>query len=122
MRQIKFRVYNKKEELMFLSEGENCCSWDDISYDNPPVMQFTGYYDKDSKEIYEGDILALELVSPIKFDITRCTAQVKWIDAGFEFEPIGKWVDDWNFPDDADRTVVIGNIYQNPELLTKQYD
>lgn len=93
------------------------------------LMQFTGLKDKNGKEIYEGDIL--ECISDIVRLITNektgeihrkiCsvvyvpekahfTTQLPngYIESGFGIsqEIIGKWYE------------VIGNIYENPELLS----
>ena len=67
--------------------------------DNVPVMQFTGLLDKNGKEIYEGDILQIKVIS------TQCIV-VQWTRNGFS--PYIK--DETDFE-------IIGNIYENPELI-----
>lgn len=97
------------------------------------VMQFTGLLDKNGKEIYEGDIIAErsylgnkrrgEFVNP---------AVVKFGDFGVSTDPgsgdemVTGWFmdsgDDFeeNLPYDLDKEwEVIGNIWENPELLTE---
>lgn len=69
------------------------------------VMQFTGLFDKNGKEIYEGDV--------VKCNDLLC--DVYWDYAGFRIRPLPNAVISINTNRDIE---VIGNIYENPELLT----
>jgi len=60
-------------------------------------------HDKNGKEIYEGDVLELNLGE----DTEKVRAVVRFVEYS-EFLP--KWIGD-------DRASVIGNIYENPELM-----
>lgn len=71
-------------------------------------MQFTGCYDVNGKEIYEGDIIKHRYFS------RKGVAEVRWSnqEACFlAFEPSGERVIL------RPNSEIIGNIYQNPELL-----
>ena len=78
-------------------------------------MQYIGLHDKNGKEIYEGDILGEE-------DTPR--GIVAFSNGAFRghyfYKPTGggwDYSDEWE--DDIYRTkdVVIGNIYENPDLI-----
>ncbi|MBB4036574.1 putative phage protein (TIGR01671 family) [Dysgonomonas hofstadii] len=72
------------------------------------VGQFTGLTDKNGKEIYEGDIME------------DYTGRYYWI----EFYKSGFWVNggqngsDWKLHSMNNNIKVVGNIHDNPELLT----
>ena len=77
------------------------------------LLQFTGLHDKKGKEIYEGDIC---IVSLSYFDIKNEKSVVIFHNGAFQFQYgcerfFSKPYDAW------DEVEVIGNIYENPELL-----
>jgi hypothetical protein len=70
------------------------------------LMQYTGLKDKNGKDIYEGDILDWPTKSVHEDGVVR------YIENGF-------WLKNWegksHWPYNS---TVIGNIYENPDLLT----
>ena len=91
----------------------------DIPFSEIVLMQSTGLFDKNGKEIYEGDIVRWkDLESFDDFPIDE-VLKVEYSD---EFM---KWItcnkndlqdDLYDFTDNRDLEV-IGNIYENPEML-----
>ena len=127
MRVIKFRWLHKKSNKIaswetMLKECDRlsmllpCEDW--------IPMQYTGLLDKQGKEIYEGDIVR-EAHGPTGAAIG--TVENINGDTVVKFLP-GTIPDDWNheyYPvfGKMDHAEVIGNIYENPDLLKEsQHD
>lgn len=140
-REIKFRVWHKYEKQMYpissidydifsqeiriiaVGHKNGMCTAYNKNHNSEKcditaleLMQYTGLHDKNGQEIYEGDIVYCQT----KFG--KAKAIIKFID--------GKFVAYWNsaltHPENGHhiacyeinkRFEVIGNIYDNPELL-----
>ncbi len=85
-----------------------------IKIDKDTIMQYTGLNDKNSKEIYEGDIVRwnnkIGYIGFLKQEMGYCII-LKDTDFRLGHRNIGSGYD---FNADIE---VIGNIYENPELL-----
>lgn len=136
MREIKFRAWDKENNIMeynvninqgkAVKEGKQWFNVDNTVFDSL-IMQYTGLKDKNGKEIYEGDIVLYKHAS--YKDISRV----------LYYEEVGSFVMEAIKEDDNtsmarfkkgtirgfvagrvngyDYVKVIGNIYENPELL-----
>lgn len=130
MREIKFRAWTGKEMIYypewFTLEGQHVLCFeepphsyvDESDIDNPnrvELMQYTGLKDKNGKEIYEGDI--------VKNERHYFTTSVEYYGSSFNCKseglPLHTFIDEHYGEDSAKNSIeVIGNIYENPELLT----
>lgn len=113
MREIKFRVWDKLNKEMnnieFINFQERRAYKNDVSYLNfndTELMQYTGLNDKNGKEIYEGDIL---------FE----TFREEYFKVVFENGSFRAEVDEYSLDleDYANICEVVGNIYENAELM-----
>jgi len=117
MREIKFRFWHKiakcwEDDLLTTSPYyQNPFSRDDII-----VSQWTGLLDKNGVEIYGGDIVAHGYLGCIRGEVT-------WGDYGWEVinQAILGREDSYgnSYFQHPDAYKIIGNIYENLELLGK---
>jgi uncharacterized phage protein (TIGR01671 family) len=114
MREIKFRVWAKGQRKMFYDgftlnpDGKISQTWG-IYEHNLEIMQFTGLLDKNGKEIYEGDIFS---IAPDAYHKYTEINVVEYSEGIYLLEDHGLYLSDYN-----SRGEVIGNIYENKELL-----
>lgn len=121
MREIKFRAWCSRHKVMitniinisfcskgFYVNGDSPCMGDEI------LMQYTGFKDKNGKEIYEGDILKRD---------GHWNMYIVWDD---EYSRLAFICADWIVTqgktimlsqESLRRHAVVGNIYENPELI-----
>lgn len=131
MRDIKFRAWDKRAKQMYqvknLGLGKESWLRTATNYGKHPetgynkfypseveIMQYTGLKDKNRVEIYEGDIVR------IKSNPMDMTGYIIYDDFDLAFE----LRDDENESQEClwyqeQELEVIGNIYNNPELLEK---
>ena len=128
MREIKFRVWEKnlKEiipvyDIDFKNRMINTgILWK--TFDEVELMQFTGLKDKNGKEIYEGDILrdhgeeGAFYEYPFYIEYSKERGSFDFVDKFDYYFGIARYT---AFQISCERVEVIGNIYENPELLER---
>jgi hypothetical protein len=129
MREIKFRAWNKEKNIMCYDNEDYSERYLDgifssnvslINYwlapdrldDTYVYMQFTGQKDKNGREIYEGDIISGPFdFGPGGFDVR--SAVVRFHPQRGTYQ-LNYWL--------IEESEVIGNEFENPELLERNYD
>ncbi|MBN6889826.1 putative phage protein (TIGR01671 family) [Cytobacillus horneckiae] len=113
MREIKFRAWdNSRKEMEYINNmywfEEN--GVDDINNNVfLDFMQYTGLKDKNDKEIYEGDVVT----GVNRIFEGEILQDVNFLNGCFMF---GNW-NAHEFFNNHQFIEVIGNIYENPELI-----
>ena len=125
MRDIRFRAWNKetKEMNYDVQRCKDCDSGECFGhyfYKDYILMQYTGLHDKNGKEIYEGDIVKIETIVMGEWKDDG-NEEVIWWRGGFCRGLKDKCgLPFWWLNKDTQRFEVIGNIYENSELLTER--
>lgn len=121
MREIKFRAWNLLAKKM-MSHEDICYTPNLKMYelfcdtpDNRPweLMQYTGLKDKNGVEIYEGDIITTGSGLNDKFKVEYKINSFIFSIAYYEYTRYLLYLERWQYS----KLEVIGNIYENPELL-----
>lgn len=119
MREIKFRSWDKDNNsiiypylIAFVKRGIAIKTKKFVDIPHFTLMQYTGLKDKNGKEIYEGDILNNKNV--VVFDNLFC----RFGFTEYDINAFPNWVYSHSFsPDNIKGFEVIGNIYENGDLL-----
>ena len=119
---FKFRVWNTETNKMITNVKEmgvfalkSIYTIDEFlvipTNEKYPLMQYTGLKDKNGIEIYEGDI--------IKYDFNELNYRIEFLNAEFIARRFYENIENL-YPTEFDygkECEVIGNIYENKELL-----
>lgn len=118
MNNLKFRVWDKKLKLLgnvsyidfkskkMIYHNHNGLFNYYVNFEDVEIMQSTGLPDKNGVEIFEGDIIA---TTKNKYEIIQGVTGL--------WKAVNKQSEHYLCLDDICLTAVIGNIYENKELL-----
>ena len=137
MREIKFRVWDKlerpwdkefKKEMIYdiagiefwldciriVDEGQHYY----LKFKYTEIMQYTGLIDKNEKEIYEGDIIRLKHHIDKRINVV---GKVVFLSEQASFGIIDNLGQEYPlFRNTTEQIEIIGNIYENLELLEEK--
>lgn len=130
MRKFKFRIWQESFKKYKTFPEERCahspclysegCGFEFLQKENYILEQFTGFYDKNGKEIYEGDILIYRYSyeQAMICGETQTFGKVEWKEEDGCWHLYGGLISD--LTQEGGRLAedeIIGNIHQNSELL-----
>lgn len=102
-------------QVVVVDQSSVFVSPDYVFVDNLVIMQSTGLFDKSGKEIYEGDVVRQVQTQPTTENeiITGVVTMLEgtWLIMN-DNEQLARYL--WS---EMDENEIIGNIYENPELL-----
>lgn len=105
---------NEKQHFIFQNKAF------EFEVDPETVGQYTGITDDNEKKIFEGDILGVtnddpdyDYITKVYLDCDTLCVDVQGQD--YDYTSIGFAIEIWD--DECDQVEIIGNIYDNPELL-----
>ena len=124
-REIKFRLWNPERKvitagldlntLLTTTDGEFVKEFDRCKM---VWTQYTGIKDNNGKEIYEGDVVKYKQTERFGAYVSEHTIEVKYEGYGFapmKYHSINE--EDGFYSCAISDIEVIGNIYENPELI-----
>lgn len=115
----KYDLLGKRHLILYV---DNYVRWKCVGIDPKTLCQFTGLYDKNDKRIWENDIVNTDsnVRAQIKFGLYSNSFSTWKRNQGFYMDFMNK---EYYRPDLgywAKKTVVIGNIFDNPELAKEE--
>ena len=115
--QKKYDLLGKRHLILYV---DNYVRWECVEIVPETLCQFTGLYDKNGKKIWENDILMAHLDESYPEDAAYET--VEWNVAGWVAHETGRTDREYIDKFDLEHYEVVGNIFDNPELLQEESD
>ena len=127
----KFRAWDSVKKEMFkdtfaitesgqvvvVEQESVVCPPDYVFVDHLVIMQSTGLKDKNGKEIFEGDIVQFEDCYEVSDFLYINTGIIEWCQGGFHVTNRDSVLMEDLLDGDSLDVTIIGNIYENQELL-----
>lgn len=110
--EMHFHLFNVEVDLSY-GQGDTS----DYNFDEVILMQFIGLKDRENKEIFEGDIVEIQTDTREGF-YKKDRFEIVWDNENSQFAL--KKMDTLyllGFNTNLQESIVVGNVYENPELL-----
>lgn len=116
----KYDLSGKRHLILYV---DNYVRWKCVGIDPKTLCQFTGLYDKNDKRIWENDIVNTDsnVRAQIKFGLYSNSFSTWKRNQGFYMDFMNKECYRPDLGYWAKKTVVIGNIFDNKELLQEEH-
>ena len=115
--QKRHNFLGNEKHLIFPVDSHTVWEYTEINPEN--LCQFTGLCDKNGKKIWENDILMAHLDESYPEDVTYET--IEWGVAGWVGHETGSIDREYIDKFDLEHFEVVGNIFDNPELLQEEH-
>lgn len=112
----KYDLLGKRHLILYV---DNYVRWKCVEIVPETLCQFTGLYDKNGKKIWENDILMAHLDESYPEDVTYET--VEWNFAGWVTHEANSIDRQYLDKFDTEHFEVVGNIFDNKELLQEEH-
>lgn len=126
MGRIAFIRYKESGEIAHLSFRINIYNGNIygglVKLDEIELMQSTGLRDMNNREIFEGDIVQFEDCYEVSDFLYINTGIIEWCQGGFHVTNRDSVSMEDLLDGDLLEVTIIGNIYENPELLEVNHD
>ena len=121
-----FNQMLRVKALVFEKDKTRCvCGYSFDFYledENATIMQSTGLFDENGVEIFEGDIVQFEDYYEVSDSLYINKGIIEWCQGGFHVTNRDSVLMEDLFDGDSLDVTIIGNIYENPELLEVNHD
>lgn len=115
----KYDLSGKRHLILYV---DNYVRWKCVGIDPKTLCQFTGLYDKNDKRIWENDIVNTDsnVRAQVKFGLYYNSFSIWKRNQGFYMDFMNKECYRPDLGYWAKKTVVIGNIFDNPEVAKEE--
>jgi len=125
MRELKFRLI-KDGKIVGYERWVHYCweySYDGLNWNERYIIhdskdEYTGRKDKNGRDVYEGDVLA----SVAELDSVKVLGEISYTNGAFMATMPFMSFETALYSFDMSTVEVIGNIYENPELVKEGYE
>ena len=107
-------------DIWIIDEDSAAGEW--IVNNDIHLMQSTGLFDENGVEIFEGDIVQFEDCYEVSDFLYINTGIIEWCQGGFHVTNRDSVLMEDLLDGDSLDVTIIGNIYENPELLEVNHD
>ena len=115
--QKRYDLLGNEEHLIFHADSYKV--WEYVEIDPETLCQFTGLCDKNGKRIWENDVVLLV------YDGKEHIYQIVWDNSELDFKATNgeeNYGSNFEYLLCCEEIEVIGNIFDNPELLQEESD
>lgn len=107
-------------DIWIIDEDSAAGEW--IVNNDIHLMQSTGLFDRNGQEIFEGDIVQFEDYYEVSDSLYINKGIIEWCQGGFHVTNRDSVLMEDLLDGDSLDVTIIGNIYENPELLEVNHD